>query len=79
MKTNPYIEFLIEESRWFDEFGEKVIQPMLAEMAKKVDEAWGMPCCRTTVSTEKLRQSLKKAEAAMKRAPQKAQRGRKKR
>lgn len=41
MKTNPYIEFLIEESRWIDEYGRKVIQPMLAEMAKKVDEEWG--------------------------------------
>lgn len=40
MKANPYIEFLIEESRWIEEFGQKVIQPMLAEMAKKIDEEW---------------------------------------
>ena len=41
MKSNPYIEFLIEESRWVEEFGRKVIQPMLSEMAKKIDEEWG--------------------------------------
>ena len=41
MKSNPYIEFLIEESRWIEEFERKVVQPMLAEMAKKVDEEWG--------------------------------------
>lgn len=40
MRSNPYIEFLIKESRWFDEYGEKVIHPMLAEMAKKIDEEW---------------------------------------
>ena len=40
MKTNPYIEFLIEESRWIAEFDKNVVQPMLVEMAKKVDESW---------------------------------------
>lgn len=40
MKTNPYIEFLIEESRWIDEYGRKVIHPMLQEAQKKIDEEW---------------------------------------
>ena len=42
MKTNPYIEFLIEESRFIAEFEKKVVQPMLVEMAKKVDERWAL-------------------------------------
>lgn len=40
MKTNPYIEFLIEESRWIAEFERKVMLPMLQEAQKKIDEAW---------------------------------------
>lgn len=54
MKANPYIEFLIEESRWVDEFGRKVVQPMLAEMAKKVDEEWGNMTDRDTFAAAAL-------------------------
>lgn len=36
----PWIEFLIEESRWCDKFGRKVLGPMLAAEQQRIDKAW---------------------------------------
>lgn len=36
----PWIDFLVEESRWCDAFGRKVLGPMLAAEAERIDRKW---------------------------------------
>lgn len=36
--NGPWVDFLVEESRWCDAFGRKVLGPMLAAQEERIDK-----------------------------------------